>query len=48
VLALLAVTLAPAGRAATGAGGQALAQMLDGLPMAKPAIAALSGWAWCC
>jgi predicted lipoprotein with Yx(FWY)xxD motif len=44
VLALLAVTPAPAGRAATGGrGGQALAQMLDGLPMAKPAIAALSG-----
>ena len=38
VLALLAVTPAPAGRAATGGrGGQALAQMLDGLPMAKPA-----------
>jgi predicted lipoprotein with Yx(FWY)xxD motif len=44
VLALLAVTPVPAGRAATGGrGGQALAQMLDGLPMAKPAIAALSG-----
>src|SRR5258705_1371163 len=34
VLAMLAVTPAPAGRAATGGrGGQALAQMLDGLPM---------------
>ena len=44
VLAVLAGTPAPAGRAAIGGrGGQALAQMLDGLPMAKPAIAALSG-----
>ena len=44
VLALLAVTPAPAGRAAAGGrGGETLSQRLAGVPMAKPAIAALSG-----
>jgi len=43
VLALFAVTPAPAGQAAGGARrGQGLSQMLAGLPMAKPAIAVLS------
>jgi len=44
VLGLLAVTPAPAGQAATGDGLiQRLGRMLAGLPMAKPAIAVLSG-----
>ena len=43
VLALLAVTPTPGGQPAAGGRGQALAQVLDGLPLAKPAIAALSG-----
>src|SRR6266852_3431098 len=41
VLALLAVTPAPAGSRAGP--GQGLARMLAGLPMAQPAIAVLSG-----
>ena len=49
VLGLLAVTPAPADRAANGDGLiQRLGRMLAGLPMAKPAIAVLSGLAWCC
>lgn len=46
VLALLAVTPAPAGQAADGGGDglmQRLGRMLAGLPLAKPAIAVLSG-----
>src|SRR5215471_9509231 len=46
VLALLAVTQVPADQAADGGGGgpiQQLDKMLSGLPMAKPAIAVLSG-----
>ena len=44
VLGLLAVSPAPAGHgAAGGSRGQALAQVLASLPMAKPAIAVLSG-----
>src|SRR5258705_11368990 len=46
VLAMLAVTPAPADQAADGGGDgliQRLGRMLVGLPMAKPAIAALSG-----
>jgi len=46
VLALLAVTPVPADQAADGGGGgpiQRLGRMLSGLPMAKPAIAVVSG-----
>ena len=43
VLALLAIIPARADQGAAGGRGQALAQVLAGLPMAKPAIAVLSG-----
>lgn len=43
VLALLAVTPARSGQGAAGGRGQALAEVLAGLPVAKPAIAVLSG-----
>ena len=43
VLALLAITPARSGQGAAGSRGQALAQVLAGLPLAKPAIAVLSG-----
>jgi predicted lipoprotein with Yx(FWY)xxD motif len=43
VLALLAITPARSGQGAAGGRGQALAQVLAGLPVAKPAIAVLSG-----
>ena len=43
VLALLAITPAGRGQGTAGGRGQALAEVLDGLPMAKPAIAVLSG-----
>jgi predicted lipoprotein with Yx(FWY)xxD motif len=44
VLALLAITPARTGQgAAGGSRGQALSQVLAGLPMAKPAVAAISG-----
>jgi predicted lipoprotein with Yx(FWY)xxD motif len=44
VLALLAITPARSGQGAAGGGrGQALSQVLAGLPMAKSAVAAISG-----
>ena len=43
VLALLAITPARSGQGAAGGRGQALAEVLAGLPVAKPAIAVLSG-----